>query len=94
MNNGALGVPDDHRGGGGFLRLRNRRLRAGLYVAAWGAAGILSNTVPGLPVNPDQAFLYFVVLIAGVLLLLLSLLDLPWGQRAAARLEGMLEAMF
>ncbi|CAL4971210.1 unnamed protein product [Urochloa decumbens] len=96
MNNGgALAIAGDYRGGGGGLfRLRNRRHRAGLYVAAWGAAGVLSTTVPGgLAVNPGHILLYFIVLIAGVLLLLLSLVDLPWGERAAARLEGLLEAV-
>ncbi|CAL5023830.1 unnamed protein product [Urochloa decumbens] len=96
MNNGgALAIADDYRGGGGrrggIFRLRNRRHRAGLYVAAWGVAGILSTTVPGgLAVNPDHILLYFIVFMAGVLLLLLSLVDLPWGERAAARLEGLL----
>ncbi|CAL5060115.1 unnamed protein product [Urochloa decumbens] len=91
MNNGgALAIADDYRGG--IFRLRNRRHRAGLYVAAWGVAGILSTTVPGggLAVNPDHILLYFIVFMAGVLLLLLSLVDLPWGERAAARLEGLL----
>ncbi|CAN6277651.1 unnamed protein product [Urochloa humidicola] len=95
MNNGALVIAGDYRGGGGgfFRGLRNRRLRVGIYVAAWGAAGILSTTVPGLAVNPDHVLLYFIVLMAGVLLLLLSLVDLPWGERAAARFEGLLGAM-
>ncbi|CAO2037275.1 unnamed protein product [Urochloa humidicola] len=96
MNHGALAVPDDYLGGGGggFFRLRNRRFRVGIYVTAWGAAGILFTTVPGgLAVNPDHVMFYFIVLMAGVLLLLLSLVDLPWAERAAARLEGLLATM-
>ncbi|CAL4889771.1 unnamed protein product [Urochloa decumbens] len=98
MNNGALAIAGDYRrrggGGGGFFRLRNRHHRAGLYLAAWGGAGILSTTVHGgLAVNPDHVMFYFIVLMAGVLLLLLSLVDLPWGDRAAARLEGLLGAV-
>ncbi|CAN6230432.1 unnamed protein product [Urochloa humidicola] len=94
MNNGVLAIAGDYRGGvGGFFRLRNRRFRVGLCVAAWGGAGILSTTIPGLAVNPDHVLLYFILLMAGVLLLLLSLMDLPWADRAAARLEGLLGVM-
>ncbi|CAL5023827.1 unnamed protein product [Urochloa decumbens] len=96
MNNGPLAIAGEYRGGGGggFFRLRNRRHGAGLYLAAWGGAGILSTTVPGgLAVNRDHVMFYFIVLMAGVLLLLLSLVDLPWGEGAAARLEGLLGAV-
>lgn len=77
------------------LRLRGRRFNAAVYVAAWGVAGLLSTTVPGVAANRDHVMLYFVFLMAGVLLLFLSIAapDLPVAERAAARLEGVIMAV-
>ena len=77
------------------LRLRGRRFNAAVYVAAWGVAGLLSTTVPGLAANRDHVMLCFIFLMAGVLLLLLSIAapDLPVAERAAAGLEGLIMAV-
>lgn len=89
-------APAARRAGGGFPDLRNRRLRAAVNLAAWGAAGVISTTVPALAANPDHVMLYFLFLLGGLLLLLLSMAaaDLPWLERAASCLEGLLEDMF
>jgi len=52
----------------------------------------MSTTVPNLAANADHVVVYFLLLIAAVLLLLLSMaaVDLPWLERAAARIEGLL----
>lgn len=90
------------RGGGddagllGLLQPRGRRFRAAAYFAAWGVAGVVSATVPnGLAANPDHVMIYFVLLMAGVLLVLFAVAapDCPAAERASARLEGRLMAM-
>jgi hypothetical protein len=99
MNNDGVPAPlvadDDYRGAAPGLR--NRRFRAALYLAAWGAGGIISTTVPSLAANnPDHVMVYFLLLMSAVLLLLLSMaaVDLPWLERAAARLEFLLADLF
>ncbi|TVU32715.1 hypothetical protein EJB05_24466, partial [Eragrostis curvula] len=82
----------------GFVlpRLRGHRFRMGIYVAAWGVAGLLSTTVPaGLAANPDHVMLYFLFLLAGVVFLLLAVAaqDQPVAERAAARFEGWIRAL-
>ncbi|KAG2648702.1 hypothetical protein PVAP13_1NG061000 [Panicum virgatum] len=75
-------VAADHHGGaarrgrgGGFPRLPYCRLRAAaVCFTVWGAAGILSTTVPSIAGNPHEAMVYFILFIVGVLLLLLLLL--------------------
>ncbi|CAD6251775.1 unnamed protein product [Miscanthus lutarioriparius] len=76
-------------------RLRGRRFNAAVAVAAWGVAGLLSTTVPGLAANRDHVMLCFIFLMAGVLLLFLTIAtaDLPVVERAAARLEVIVMAM-
>lgn len=76
------------------LRLRAPRLSAAVTAAAWGVAGLLSTIVPDLVANREHVFLYFVLLMAGVLLLLLAVVapDLQAAERAAGRLEGWLRA--
>ncbi|XP_062224009.1 uncharacterized protein LOC133922623 [Phragmites australis] len=80
----------------GFPRLRGRRLNAAVYVAVWGVTGILSTTIPGLNANRDRVLLHFLALMAGLLLMVLSVAapDLPVVERAAAHLEGLVGAMF
>ncbi|PUZ74206.1 hypothetical protein GQ55_1G047000 [Panicum hallii var. hallii] len=76
-------------------RLRDPRLSAAAVVAAWGVAGLLSTTVPDLVANSEHVLLYFIFLMAGVLLLLLAVAapDLHVADQAAGRLEGWLRAM-
>lgn len=76
-------------------RLRDRRLRAAADVAVWGVAGLLCTIIPDLVANRDHVLLYYVLLMAGVLLLLLAVAapDMPVAERAAGRLEGWLRAM-
>jgi hypothetical protein len=76
-------------------RLRNPRLRAAADVAVWGVAGLLCTIIPDLVANRDHVLLYYVLLMAGVLLLLLAVAapDMPVAERAAGRLEGWLRAM-
>jgi len=77
------------------LRLRDPRLSAAAAVALWGVAGLLSTTVPDLAANSEHVLLYFIFLMAGVLLLLLALAapDLHVADLAAGRLEGWIRAM-
>ncbi|KAL6629890.1 hypothetical protein ACP70R_029655 [Stipagrostis hirtigluma subsp. patula] len=77
---------------GVFPRLRGRRFNAAVYVAAWAAAGLLSATVPGGAANLDHVMLYFVFLMAAVILVLFSVAaaEVPAAERAAGRVEGML----
>jgi hypothetical protein len=67
-------------------------------IAVWGIAGILSTTASGgFVVNPEHVLLYFLFLMAGVLLLLLAVAaqdHQPVAERAAARFEGWIRAMF
>ncbi|KAJ1278027.1 hypothetical protein BS78_04G048700 [Paspalum vaginatum] len=83
-------------GGGAFAGLRDRRLRAALYFALWGAAGVVSTSIPILSANPDHVILYLLLFMVGVVLLLLTVAaaDVPGLDRAADRLEGRLRAMF
>ncbi|KAJ1278025.1 hypothetical protein BS78_04G048500 [Paspalum vaginatum] len=86
---------DAARRGAAFAGLRDRRLRAALYFALWGAAGVVSTSVPILSANPDHVILYFVLFMAGVVLLLLTVAaaDVPGLDRAADRLQGQLRAL-
>jgi len=99
-NDGGVAADDDYRGAaarrGVFPGVHNRRFRAALYLAAWGVAGIISTTVPSLAANAEHVMVYFLLLMAAVLLLLLSMaaVDLPWLETAAARLEFLLADMF
>ncbi|CAL4971217.1 unnamed protein product [Urochloa decumbens] len=76
-------------------QLRNPRLRDAADLAAWGVAGLLFTTVPDIAANWDHVLLYFILLMAGVLLLLLAVAapDLDVAERAAGRLEGWIRAM-
>ncbi|CAN6247077.1 unnamed protein product [Urochloa humidicola] len=76
-------------------QLGDPRLSAAAVVAARGVAGLLSTTVPDLAANRDHVLLYFILLMAGVLLLLLAVAapDLEVAERAAGRLEGWIRAM-
>ncbi|CAO2037274.1 unnamed protein product [Urochloa humidicola] len=76
-------------------QLGDPRLSAAAVVAMWGVAGLLSTTVPDLAANRDHVFLYFLFLMAGVLLLLLAVAapGLNVAERAAGRLEGWIMAM-